>query len=96
MTVMMVDKRRPRERILSVELCNATWFGVLNIQGMDRFVNTANFNDPLDVTPAKAKKMAALLDSWTPPDSHEWQSDYVDLKEMISSFLKNCNGFRTH
>lgn len=65
MTVMMVDKRRPGtgSSVLSCQMQDGSLCSIF--QGMDRFVNTANFNDPLDVTPAKAKDggLAGCLDT---------------------------------
>lgn len=94
MTVSLIDKRRPKERIAGVDLPNSTWFEILSIDGMDKLINTRRTNDPLNVTPAKAKKIANLIDDWNPPagwggDSPNW------LRCVIVDFLRQCNGFRT-
>lgn len=56
MTVCLTDKRRPKECIYDVEMSNGHWFKVLDIKGMDKLLNTQHTNDPLNVTPSKAKK----------------------------------------
>nr|WP_278995868.1 hypothetical protein [Plesiomonas shigelloides] len=94
MTVNLIDKRRPKERISGVDLANGTWFEILSINGMDKLINTQHTNDPLNVTPAKAKKMAKLVDKWNPPAG--WGGyDPVQLKIIIVNFLWLCNGFRS-
>ena len=99
MTVSLKDKRRPNERICGLDLPNGTWFKVLDIPGMDKLVDTQSTNDPLNVTPSKARRMADLLEPWTPPDGwcngndKEW---HARMKEYLLEFFRNCNGFRSH
>ncbi|NIG20587.1 hypothetical protein F3J37_18080 [Pantoea sp. Al-1710] len=99
MSVSLTDKRRAGQRVSGIDLPNGTWFKVLAIPGMERLVNTQNTNDPLDVTPAKARKMADLLEPWTPPDGwcngndREW---HAKMKAWLIEFFRNCNGFRSH
>ncbi|WP_404999821.1 hypothetical protein [Escherichia coli] len=48
-------------------------------------------------TPAKAKKMAALIENWTPPDGWCNENDrdwHEKMKGYICDFLRKCNGFR--
>lgn len=53
--------------------------------------------DTATATPAKAKKMAALIENWTPPDGwcngndRDW---HEIMKGYICDFLRKCNGFR--
>ncbi|ELY6326595.1 hypothetical protein [Cronobacter malonaticus] len=95
MSVELVDKRRPCERIAGLGMANGTWFAVLDIPGMEKLVNQRHTNDPLDVTPAKAKKMAALVEAWMPPD--EWSGNEPEkMKAYIVEFLRDCNGFRSY
>lgn len=99
MSVKLIDKRRPSERISGLGLPNGTWFKVLSISGMDKVIDTRHANGPLNVSPAKAKKMACIIEPWTPPgglvngddkDSHD------KMKTYLIEFLRNCNGFRSH
>ncbi|EMS8293835.1 TPA: hypothetical protein ACVTE6_003598 [Salmonella enterica subsp. enterica] len=98
MSVLLTDKRRPRERVPSVGLPNATWWAVLDIPGMSQFVDTRHFCDTAKATPAKARKMADLIEPWTPPDDwvngndREW---HARMKGYIIDFLRTCNGFRS-
>lgn len=95
MSVSLVDKRRRSERIPGLDLANGTWFAVLDIPGMEKLVNQQHTNDPLSVTAAKAKKMASLVEKWTPPDG--WSGIEPDvMKSYIVEFLLGCNGFRSH
>lgn len=94
MTVCLTDKRRPKERIHGVGMPNDYWFKVLDIKGMDKLLNTQHTNDPLNVTPSKAKKIAnliienrSLVDM--PGENNEWV-------ETLIWFLDECNGFRSH
>ena len=97
MTVCLIDKRRRGQQIPSVEMPNHTWFCVLDIDGMDTLVDTRHYCDPATATPAKAKKMAALIENWTPPDGwcngndRDW---HEKMKGYICDFLRKCNGFR--
>lgn len=67
------------------------------IDGMDALVNTRHYCDTATATPAKAKKMAALIENWTPPDGwcngndRDW---HEKMKGYICDFLRKCNGFR--
>ncbi len=63
MTVCLIDKRRRGQQIPSVEMPNHTWFCVLDIDGMDTLVDTRHYCDTATATPAKAKKMAALIET---------------------------------
>lgn len=95
MTVSLVDKRRSGQRITGFDLANGTWFTILDIPGMESLVNQKHTNDPLNVTPAKAKKMADIVEAWTPPDG--WSGDEPEkMKRYIVEFLRGCNGFRSH
>ncbi|EOK1930705.1 replication protein P [Escherichia coli] len=53
--------------------------------------------DTATATPTKAKKMAALIENWTPPDGwcngndRDW---HEKMKGYICDFLRKCNGFR--
>lgn len=95
MTVELVDKRRKGQRIPGLGMANATWFSVLDIPGMEKLVNQQHTNDPLDITPAKAKKMADLVDAWIPHEG--WSGDMAKkMKGYIVEFLRECNGFRSH
>ncbi|HGU6443190.1 TPA: hypothetical protein ACNABU_003885 [Citrobacter amalonaticus] len=99
MAVELRDKRRSGQRIPGLGMSNGTWFAVLDIPGMEKLVNQQHTNYPLDVTPAKAKKMADIVETWTPPEGwcngndREW---HARMKGYIVDFLRNCNGFRTH
>lgn len=99
MTVCLTDKRRHSEKIPCVEMPNHTWFCVLDIPGMEALVDTSHYCDSAIATPSKAKKMADLVEAWTPPDGwcngndREW---HARMKGYIVDFLRNCNGFRTH
>ncbi|STJ52091.1 phage-like protein [Escherichia coli] len=96
-TVCLIDKRRRGQQIPSVEMPNHTWFCVLDIDGMDTLVDTRHYCDTATATPAKAKKMAALIENWTPPDGwcngndRDW---HEKMKGYICDFLRKCNGFR--
>lgn len=95
MSVELKDKRRSGQRIPGLGIANGTWFAVLDIPGMEKLVNQQHTNDPLDVTPAKAKKMADLVESWTPPEG--WSGSMAaEMKGYIIEFLRGCNGFRSH
>ncbi|EKY8360515.1 hypothetical protein RDV39_001164 [Salmonella enterica] len=95
MTVALRDKRRSGQRIPGLGMSNGTWFAVLDIPGMEKLVNQQHANDPLDVTPAKAKKMADIVEAWTPPEG--WSGDMDEkMKGYIVEFLRGCNGFRSH
>ncbi|SUB64027.1 Uncharacterised protein [Plesiomonas shigelloides] len=94
MTVQLIDKRRPKERIAGVDLANGTWFEILSIKGMDKLINTQRTNDPLNVTPTKAKKMADLIESHIfPPEVERYVAACVVV--YLVDFLRRCNGFRT-
>ncbi len=90
MTVCLIDKRRRGQQIPSVEMPNHTWFCVLDIDGMDTLVDTRHYCDTATATPAKAKKMAALIENWTPPDGwcngndRDWHENF-DVTRMILS-----------
>lgn len=98
MSVDLIDKRREADRVCGIALPNGTWFKVLAIPGMDKLINTQLTNDPLDVTAAKAKKMADLIEPWTPPDGwcngndKEW---HAKMKGYLIEFFRTCNGFRS-
>ncbi|WP_426728449.1 hypothetical protein [Enterobacter cloacae complex sp. 372C4] len=95
MSVELEDKRRGGQRITGLGLANGTWFAVLDIPGMGKLINNQHTNDPLDVTPAKAKKMAEIVEAWTPPDG--WSgSEQEKMKSYIVEFLRGCNGFRSY
>ncbi|NHB86281.1 hypothetical protein C5471_00510 [Photorhabdus tasmaniensis] len=49
-----------------------------------------------DCTRSKARKLADLVDKWTPPEG--WFSDIGSEKgkEYMIDFFRNCKGFRTH
>ncbi|MGL4679854.1 MAG: hypothetical protein ACRCWC_10805 [Plesiomonas shigelloides] len=96
MTVSLTDKRRKSERIAGLDLPNGTWFAVLAIKGMDKLINTQRTNDPLNVTPSKAKKMADLVENHIFPQDMD-NRGYVPawLVVYIVEFLRECNGFRT-
>ncbi|WP_097472569.1 hypothetical protein [Escherichia coli] len=97
MTVCLIGKRRRGQQIPSVEMPNHTWFCVLDIDDMDTLVDTRHYCDTATATPAKAKKMAALIENWTPPDGwcngndRDW---HEKMKGYICDFLRKCNGFR--
>lgn len=97
MTVSLTDKRRGDLRISGLDLANGTWFAVLDLPGMESLVSQKHTNDPLNVTAAKARKMAAILSDWRPPAT--WASSDVKLQNLIKAsliaFLLNCNGFRS-
>ncbi|QIY07877.1 hypothetical protein FOC33_02355 [Plesiomonas shigelloides] len=94
MTVQLIDKRRPKERIAGIDLANGTWFEILSIEGMDKLINTQRTNDPLNVTPTKAKKMANLIESHVfPPEVERYVAAWVVV--YLVDFLRRCNGFRT-
>lgn len=91
----MDAQTRRRER--RAEKQAHTWFCVLDIDGMDALVETRHYCDTATSTPAKAKKMAALIENWTPPDGwcngndRDW---HEKMKGYICDFLRKCNGFR--
>lgn len=97
MSVYLIDKRRRGQQIPPVGIPNHTWFCVLDIDGMDALVDTRHYCDTATATPAKAKKMAALIEKWTPPDGwcngndRDW---HEKMKGYICDFLRKCNGFR--
>lgn len=98
MSVELIDKRRAGERICGLGLPNGTWFKVLSIPGLEKLVDTQHTNDPINVTAAKAKKMAALIETWTPPDGWINGNDHrshANMKAYLIEFLLGCNGFRT-
>lgn len=45
MSVELIDKRRPGQRIRGLGLPNGTWFKVLGILGMEKLVDTQHTND---------------------------------------------------
>ncbi|MGL5655053.1 MAG: hypothetical protein ACRDC5_11575 [Vibrio sp.] len=94
MTVSLTDKRRKNERIAGLDLSNGAWFAVLSIDGMDKLINTRRTNDPLNVTPSKAKKMASLIEKHIFPENVD---SYVAAWMLVYlvDFLRKCNGFRT-
>lgn len=96
MTVELIDKRRSGGQP-GVGIANGTWFAILDLPGMEMLVDQQHTNDPLNVTPSKAKKMAAIVSDWQPPQT--WGNDNVkvrnSLKATIIAFLLNCNGFRS-
>lgn len=95
MSVDLKDKRRSGQRIPGLGLANGTWFAVLDIPGMEKLVNQQHTNDALDVTAAKAKKMADLVEAWTPPV--DWSGSMAqEMKSYIVEFLRECNGFRSY
>ncbi len=91
MSVCLIDKRLRGQQIPSVEMPNHTWFCVLDIDGMDTLVDTRHYCDTATATPAKAKKMAALIENWTPPDGwcngndRDW---HEKMKGYICDFLR--------
>lgn len=97
MSVYLIDNRRRGQQIPPVGIPNHTWFCVLDIDGMDALVDTRHYCDTATATPAKAKKMAALIENWTPPDGwcngndRDW---HEKMKGYICDFLRKCNGFR--
>ncbi|MEG0057679.1 DUF7739 domain-containing protein [Hafnia sp.] len=99
MSVKLIDKRRPSERISGLGLPNGTWFKVLSISGMDKVIDTKHTNDPLNVSPAKAKKMACIIEPWTPPNgwvNGDDKDSHNEMKTYLIDFLRNCKGFRSH
>ena len=96
MTVLVQDKRRPKQSVGALNLCNSTWFALLNIPGMSDLINTQHTNDEINVSPAVARKMAVLIAGWNEPDG--WinpRSMQTAIKLEILEFLLTCNGFRT-
>lgn len=93
MTVCLTDKRRPKEFICDMEMPNGHWFKVLDIKGMDKLLNTKHTNDPLNITPSKAKKVANLIiENRNLIDSPDKNNQWVDT---LICFLNECNGFRS-
>lgn len=45
MSVYLIDKRRRGQQIPPVGIPNHTWFCVLDIDGMDKFVDTRHYCD---------------------------------------------------
>lgn len=95
MTVSLIDKRRSHARIPGVGMPNHTWFCVLDIPGMEKIVDNRHFCDSATATPAKAKKMADLVEAWSPPDGWVNGISHSVMKGHIVDFLRNCNGFRS-
>lgn len=94
MSVSLIDKRRATSRIPGLGLANGTWFAVIDLPGMEKLINQQHANEPLNVTPAKAKKMASIIEEWTPPAG--WSGSEPDkMKRLIVEFLRHCNGFRS-
>jgi len=95
-TVLVQDKRRPKQSVGAMNLCNETWFALLDIPGMSDLINTRKTNDEINVSPAVAKKMAVLIAGWRDPDG--WVNPpamQTAIKLEILEFLLTCNGFRT-
>ena len=94
MTVCLADKRRQNERIAGVGMPNDFWFRVLDVPGVNKLLNTQHTNDPLNVTPSKAKKAANLIiknrNLIDIPDENN------GLVDTLVDFLNQCNGFRSH
>lgn len=86
---------RERQEIYIAAEAAVEWFAVLDIPGMEKLVDQQHTNDPLDVTPAKAKKMADIVEAWTPPEGWSGGMD-AKMKGYIVEFLRGCNGFRSH
>jgi len=98
MTVVLIDKRRPNVRVPCVEMPNGTWFTVLDIQGMEKLVDNSKYCDSATTTPAKAKKIADLIESWNPPPgwiNGDDKDGHTKMKGYIVNFMRECNGFRT-
>ncbi len=95
MTVEIDDKRRKGERIPGLGVSNGTWFAILDIPGVEKIIPTIKTNDPINASPAAAKRLAKLIEGWTPPEN--WYSGIGPEKgkEYFLEFLRNCNGFRT-
>lgn len=99
MTVEIEDRRRRGDinRLPGLGLANGTWFAIVFLKGMVGLVEQRKTTDPWVVSPRQAKRMAAIVEKWTPPET--WGSDdagrRADLKQTIVDFLYNCNGFRT-
>lgn len=95
MTVEIFDRRRKDKAVAELGLANGTWFAVLEIEGMSDLINTQHTNDPLEVSPAVAKKMAVLIAGWKPPRGWGGRIGHANMKLWIIEFLLTCNGFRT-
>lgn len=96
MSVSITDKRRSGKRISGLDVANGTWFAILAIPGVDALFSTERTNDPINCTPAKARKLAGFIGAWEPPTDWFGGIGFERGKELFISFLNECNGFRTH
>jgi len=93
MAAMIMDKRRVGDRIPGIHISNGLWFKCLDVEGMSSLIDTQHTNDPLNVTPAKAKKMGMILNSHI--DEFNESTNERQWISYLIQFLNNCNGFRT-
>lgn len=96
MTVSITDKRRQGHRVCGLDVSNGTWFAILDIEGVGKLIPAGHFNDPINASPAVAKRIASLIESWSPPD--DWFSGIGPEKgkQYFVEFMRTCNGFRTN
>nr|DAI73651.1 MAG TPA: hypothetical protein [Caudoviricetes sp.] len=80
----------------SIGMGNGTWFTILDIPGVENLFTTQHTNDPIDCTRSKARKLADLIEHWTPPNNWFNGIGKKEGKTMLIEFLRNCKGFRTH
>lgn len=80
----------------SIGMGNGTWFTILDISGVETLFNIRKTNDPIDCTRSKARKLADLIEAWTPPDHWFTGIGKAEGKALLIAFLRNCKGFRTH
>ncbi|AOM40537.1 hypothetical protein [Xenorhabdus hominickii] len=81
-----------------IELTNGNWFEIVDITGMENLIDTDHFNDSAEGNSETARKMADLIEAWTP--SNKWGNGnpafQEKLKKRIIDFFRNCEGFYTY
>lgn len=91
MSVSLIAKKRGYG---SLDVSNGCWFELRN-GVLSSIVPRVIGNDPINMSPANARKCAEAMKTWTPPDG--WFATGKELQgvAIFIEFFEACNGFRT-
>jgi uncharacterized phage protein (TIGR01671 family) len=90
MTVEIFDKRRINDpyRVPGLGFPNSFWFEILDLVRVGNLINPQHTNDPLNITKAKARLLAKVIETDFIPKAGQEKS-----KQWLIDFLEDLFGF---